>query len=94
MEIHVQQWDVAGACNGAPLSCFTARAPTADFVETHDSLFEIGQDGSQPAQLMLRSGRGQWLWHTTVVAPVRLYDSLAAAAPPASPGVRELQKLP
>lgn len=94
MEIHVQQWDYDGACNGLPLSCFTNRAPTADFVETHDSLFEIGQEANQPAQLMLRSGRGQWLWLTSDVSPVRLYDSIGAAPPPAHPGVRDLQKLP
>src|SRR5258705_10396062 len=28
LEITNRQWDVLGTCNGAPLSCFTAQAPT------------------------------------------------------------------
>ncbi|HKB47831.1 MAG TPA: hypothetical protein VKC57_09050 [Ktedonobacterales bacterium] len=94
LEITIRQWDVLGACNGAPLSCFTARAPTATGTDIRDSIFEIGQDASLPAGIMLRDGHAQWYWTTAVVHPTRLYDSVAAVAPPAHPGVHELQKQP
>jgi hypothetical protein len=94
IQIHIQQWDYLGACNGLPLSCFTNRAPTAEGDATSDSTLVVGQDAYQPAQVFLRGDRVQWVWYTNEVAPTHLYDSLAAAAPPAHPGVRDMKKLP
>jgi len=92
MDITVEQWDIAGACDGAPLSCFFNQPPTITFTESHDSVLEVGHDAGYPANLVLRDGRAQYAWYTADTIPVGLYDSIGAVALPSVPGLHELRK--